>query len=133
MDSVLELEQGISFIDNCSWHIIQTNKILPRAFNCMSMISFSGLQVRLAANSCVTKDLAESGDYGGFPAVRMVFYSSFSSFISSSWILKQMFIRCRSLSMSGADSLPNCADYARTVRDQIAPTIVPLNVFQLDL
>ncbi|KAL5714378.1 hypothetical protein ACHQM5_016346 [Ranunculus cassubicifolius] len=26
-------------------------------------------KVRLAANSCVTKDILESGDYGGFPAV----------------------------------------------------------------
>lgn len=26
-------------------------------------------KVRLAANSCVTKDIKESGDYGGFPAV----------------------------------------------------------------
>lgn len=25
--------------------------------------------VRLAANSCVTKDIVEPGDYGGFPAV----------------------------------------------------------------
>ena len=30
------------------------------------------LQVRLAANSAVTKDIKESGDYGGFPAVRTV-------------------------------------------------------------
>ncbi|KAJ0081638.1 hypothetical protein Patl1_11022 [Pistacia atlantica] len=28
-----------------------------------------GLQVRLAANSCVTKDITQPGDYGGFPAV----------------------------------------------------------------
>lgn len=27
------------------------------------------LQVRLAANSCVTKNINKSGDYGGFPAV----------------------------------------------------------------
>ncbi|KAL2931603.1 putative UDP-3-O-acylglucosamine N-acyltransferase 2 mitochondrial [Bienertia sinuspersici] len=26
-------------------------------------------KVRLAANSCVTKDIKEAGDYGGFPAV----------------------------------------------------------------
>ncbi|KAA3478135.1 putative UDP-3-O-acylglucosamine N-acyltransferase 2, mitochondrial isoform X1 [Gossypium australe] len=26
-------------------------------------------KVRLAANSCVTKDIREPGDYGGFPAV----------------------------------------------------------------
>ena len=29
------------------------------------------VQVRLAATSCVTKDIKEPGDYGGFPAVRM--------------------------------------------------------------
>lgn len=27
------------------------------------------MQVRLAANSCVTKNISEAGDYGGFPAV----------------------------------------------------------------
>ncbi|KAK2644398.1 hypothetical protein Ddye_019593 [Dipteronia dyeriana] len=32
-------------------------------------IASKGLQVRLAANSCVTKDITEPGDYGGFPAV----------------------------------------------------------------
>lgn len=32
------------------------------------------MQVRLAANSCVTKDIKEPGDYGGFPAVRIFFY-----------------------------------------------------------
>jgi hypothetical protein len=31
------------------------------------------LQVRLAATSCVTKDMKEPGDYGGFPAVRIAF------------------------------------------------------------
>lgn len=30
-----------------------------------------GWQVRLAANSSVTKDITEPGDYGGFPAVRI--------------------------------------------------------------
>lgn len=31
------------------------------------------MQVRLAANSCVSKDITEPGDYGGFPAVRIFF------------------------------------------------------------
>ena len=34
------------------------------------------LQVRLAAISCVTKDIKEPGDYGGFPAVRIVLLCS---------------------------------------------------------
>ncbi|RWW38376.1 hypothetical protein BHE74_00056390 [Ensete ventricosum] len=101
----------------------------------MSMISLSGLQVRLAANSFVTKDLAESGDYGGFPAVRMVFDSSFLflCFFFSNPKTNKCLLRCRSLSMSGADSLPNCADSARTIPRRIASAVVPLNVFQLDL
>lgn len=34
------------------------------------------LQVRLAATSCVTKDITEPGDYGGFPAVSAIFVLS---------------------------------------------------------
>ncbi|KAI9188480.1 hypothetical protein LWI28_004354 [Acer negundo] len=34
-------------------------------------------KVRLAANCCVTKDITEPGDYGGFPAVRTYICSSF--------------------------------------------------------
>lgn len=29
-------------------------------------------QVRLAATSCVTRDIKEAGDYGGFPAVSII-------------------------------------------------------------
>jgi UDP-3-O-[3-hydroxymyristoyl] glucosamine N-acyltransferase len=32
-------------------------------------------KVRLAANSSVTKDIQKPGDYGGFPAVSLSFYS----------------------------------------------------------
>lgn len=32
------------------------------------------IQVRLAANSSVTKDINEPGDYGGFPAVSYFSY-----------------------------------------------------------
>ncbi|KAG2688187.1 hypothetical protein I3760_09G083600 [Carya illinoinensis] len=38
-------------------------------------------KVRLAATSCVTKDIKEPGDYGGFPAVRialLVFFFPFN-------------------------------------------------------
>lgn len=41
---------------------------------CYSLIVINSgwFQVRLAANSCVTKDIKEPGDYGGFPAVSVV-------------------------------------------------------------
>ncbi|KAL4398541.1 putative UDP-3-O-acylglucosamine N-acyltransferase 2 [Arachis hypogaea] len=39
-------------------------------------------KVRLAATSCVTKDIKEPGDYGGFPAVRILPYG-FSPFNAS--------------------------------------------------
>lgn len=50
------------------------------------IIALCILQVRLAANSCVTKDIHEPGDYGGFPAVRIVFlcFGGCSSSISES-------------------------------------------------
>lgn len=38
------------------------------------------LQVRLAALSCVTKDIKEPGDYGGFPAVRIIYWFRFCIF-----------------------------------------------------
>lgn len=39
----------------------------------------NAIQVRLAANSCVTKDINQPGDYGGFPAVRVLLLCSLES------------------------------------------------------
>lgn len=41
---------------------------------CHEISDLVELQVRLAANSCVTKDIREPGDYGGFPAVRFILF-----------------------------------------------------------
>ncbi|KAF3660559.1 putative UDP-3-O-acylglucosamine N-acyltransferase 2, mitochondrial [Capsicum annuum] len=50
-----------------------TGKILPRDQEVTGSSCGKSLvqkcRVRLAANSCVTKDISEPGDYGGFPAI----------------------------------------------------------------
>ncbi|XP_042428380.1 probable UDP-3-O-acylglucosamine N-acyltransferase 2, mitochondrial isoform X3 [Zingiber officinale] len=65
-------------------------------------------KVRLAANSSVTKDITEPGDYGGFPAVRIyILYSPFSSNAKTvSAFASHLLFRC--LSASGVDNLLDC-------------------------
>ena len=49
--------------------------------NAYLVINISWMQVRLAAASCVTKDINKPGDYGGFPAVRTFMMLSFIGLI----------------------------------------------------
>lgn len=70
------------------------------------------LQVRLAANSCVTKDISEPGDYGGFPAVRTLPFGSWCYLVSSKEVwpcfyncLIILVAKCRFLYVIGEDKL----------------------------
>ena len=54
--------------------------------NAYLVINISWMQVRLAAASCVTKDITKPGVYGGFPAVR-IYDAQFYWFNTYKWTL----------------------------------------------
>lgn len=44
--------------------------------------------MRLAANSCVVRDIKEPGDYGGFPAVSILYTAFIHHFVYCFYLLK---------------------------------------------